>query len=238
MKSIKPFIYLMLLLVLMPLAGCDPTQEQIATETTTAQTATAVLWTPTSTIAPTLPPTVTPTIAPTLTPTSTSTPTPTQMATTLESTSFQLKDLTFSIVIPEGWEKATDPDRVILSGPTTAGIKTIITFSLDQYSMGGVPFEGDELGISLFSAHVQNTISEMVQNMVSESEDFLTTPDGKPYFRWIMDHKTNGKEIHQAFYIFGSGKWFMTIMYGRAKSAGTETDVLIDEAMKTLRFGQ
>lgn len=160
------------------------------------------------------------------------------MAALLESASFQIKDLTFSIDIPMGWQQTTDPDHVILSGPTTAGINTIVTFSLDQYSMFGTSLDGDEFGIALFSAHVQDTIAGMVQNMISESEDFLKTPGGEPYFRWVMDHKTNGKEVHQIFYIFGSGKWFLTVMYGRAKSADAETDGLIDAAVKTLKFEQ
>ncbi len=100
--------------------------------------------------------------------------------------------------------------------------------------MLGAPIDADEFGISMFSAHVQDTIAGLVQNMVQVNEEFLNTPEGAPYFRWIMEHKTNGKEIHQAFYIFGSEKWFLTIMYARAKSTGTETDILIDETMNTL----
>jgi len=242
MKPHKPSIYLALLLALMPLTGCGHSQEQISAPTATAQTAAAARWTPTGTATATLTPITTPTTPPTqtLTPTSTSssTPAPTQTAASYSGSSFQIKDLTFSIVVPEGWKKVTNPNNVIFVGPTYAGIQTILSFSLDQYSMAGASIEADDIGISLFTAHVQDTISGMVQNMLPVSEDFLNTPDGKPYFRWILEHDTNGKQVHQAMYIYGSGKWFLTAMYGRAKSAGTETDVLIDETMTTLMFGQ
>jgi len=114
----------------------------------------------------------------------------------------------------------------------------ILTFSLDQSNMFGSPMDADETGIALFSAHIQDTISEMTQNVVQVSEDFLNTAEGEPYFRWVMEHNSNGKQLHQAFYVFGSGKLFLTVMYGRPISSGAEYDAIIDEAMKTLMFDQ
>lgn len=99
-----------------------------------------------------------------------------------------------------------------------------------------MPLEADDIGIPMFSAHVQDTMEGLTRNIVQISEDFLETNDGTLYFRWIMEHNPKGTELHQAFYISGSGKWFLTAMYGRPKSAGSEYDQQIDEAIKTLSF--
>ncbi len=229
-KQFKKFICLALLLMLIPLAGCGPTQEQISTQTAVAQTAIAGLWTPTSTPTPIPIPSATPT------PSATSTIASTPMAVSGNVTTFTLKDITFSLLVPDGWSATSETKRIILKGPIISGIQTILTFSLDQYSLGDAPLDADWMGIAMFSAHVQDTISGMVQKPVSLSEDFLETPDGLPYFRWEMEHSTNGKENHMVFYIFGTGKWFLTGMYGRVKADGAEMDAIIDEVMKTLKF--
>lgn len=232
----KPYIYCSLLLALTLLAGCGLSQEQIAAQTGTAQTAIAALWTPTLTNTAVPVPTATPTITsspmPSQAPTQTFTPGPS----TDPRTSFTLQDLTFSFVVPEGWKASGESDQVILNGPTTDGIQMVLTASVDQYSMLGEPMDADEVGISLFSAHVQDTIAGMISNPVNISEDFLNTPEGEPYFRWVLEHHTNGKDRHMVFYIFGSEKSFLTIMYGRATAAGNETDAVIDKTMKMLRF--
>lgn len=240
----KLFFYLALWLGLLPLAGCGPSQKQIAARTATAQTAVAALWTPTPTSTGTATSTATPTstatstITPTTSPSQTPTLTPIPTTTSGSRASFTIRGVTFSFVPPEGWKKTDDPNHVILNVPTVAGTQMILTFSLDQYSLLGKPMDADEIGISMFSAHVQNKLVGMTKNVVQISEDFLNTADDNPYFRWVMEHNTNGKEQHMVFYIFGTGKWFLTVMYGRPKSAGSEYDPLIDEAMKTLMFEQ
>lgn len=240
--SLKPFIYLAHLLVLLSLVGCGPSQEQIAAQTATAQTAVAALWTatPTATAAPTLTftPTITPSFTPTQKPTLTPTTTPTSTPVDDQRTSFKIKDVTVSFVAPEDCERASDPDHVIYTGTDAAGNQLILTFSLDQYTMLGSPMNADEVGIAFFSAHVQDTVAEIASNIVEVSEDFIVSADGGQGFRWVLEHKTNGKELHQAFYIFGSGEWFLTVMYGRPIKAGVKTDAVIDEAMQTIRFEQ
>lgn len=96
--------------------------------------------------------------------------------------------------------------------------------------------DADEVGIALFSAHVQDTIIEMIQNYDQISEDFLSTPESEPYFRWEMAHNTNGNALHQMIYIFGSKQSFLTIMYGRPMTSGEEYDRLVDDAINTLVF--
>ncbi len=117
-------------------------------------------------------------------------------------------------------------------------MQLILSFSLDQYAMLGTPLDADEMGIALYSAHVQDTLAEMTKNVTNISEDFGKNAEGEAYFRWVMQHTANGKELHQAFYIFGTGKWFMTVMYGRPITAGDEYDAIIEEAMQTLFFEQ
>lgn len=232
----KLSIYLILFLVSLLLIGCGPSQEEIAARTATAQTAIAALWTPTFTATATPTPTHTPTITPSATPTLTPTQTPSPTPTSGPRTTFTKQGVTFSLVVPEGWEKSSDPNHLILNGPVVDGKQMVLTFSLDQYSLMGSPMDADELGISFFSAHVQDVLAGMVKNPVSLSEDFIKSNAGATYFRWIMEHNTNGKELHQSFYIFGKDKWFLTVMYGRAKSAGEETDKQVDDAMQTLQF--
>lgn len=240
MYSFKRLVSGSFLFALVLLSGCGPTQEQIATQTATAHAAPQALQAPTSTLTRTPVLSATPNTIPTQTPANDLLSTPTlaltQMTINGKVTSFTLKEVTFSIVVPEGWSTSIESNRIVLIGPTIAGIQTFLTFSLDQFDFMGTALDADLLGIAMFSAHVQDTLAEMTQNLVSGSEDFLETPDGTPYFRWIMEHNTNGRNMHQAFYFFGSGKWFLTVMYGRAKSGGGETDTLIDETIKTLKF--
>lgn len=228
----------MLLLTLIPLAGCGPSQAQIDLMTATARTATAAAWTPTPTATATPTSTATPTITPSPTPTQTPSHTPTPTATAPARASYTRKGLTFSFAKLDGWEKADDPNHLILTGPAYADTQLILTFSVDQYTLMGSTVDADEFGIAMFSAHVQDKLSGMVQNVVLLSEDFLKTPEGLPYFRWTFEHKTNGKEWHQAIYIFGKEKSFLTIMYGRLQSAGDDYDLLVDEVMKTFTFEQ
>ena len=102
--------------------------------------------------------------------------------------------------------------------------------------MMGRFIDADDIGISLFSAYVQDTIIGLTKNVVQISEDFLDNAEGEPYFRWIMELNANGKELHQTFYIFGSDQWFLTVMYARPISAGAENDSVIEESMNSLRF--
>ncbi len=228
----------MLVLALVPLAGCTPSQEQIAAQTATAQTAIAALWTTTPSPTATSSPTATATITPSPTITQTPTQTPTQTVTPLPLTRLSLKDVNFSFAALEGWKKSDDPSHLILYGPTAAGEQLILSFSLDQYSLMGNVVDADDFGISMFSAHVQDTVQGMAQKLVQVSEDFLTSDDEKTYFRWEMEHTTNGRALHQIFYIFGTGKWFLTVMYGRPISAGAENDEIVDAAMQTLVLDQ
>jgi len=240
MNPFKRLVYVSYLFALVLLSGCGPTQEQKAAQTATAHAAVQALQVPTrvSTREPVL--SATPNTISTQTPAndllSTSTLVPTQMSLNGTVTSFTLKEVTFSLVVPEGWSSSTESNRIVLIGPTVDGIQTFLAFSLDQYEIAGNLLDADMFGIAWFSAHVQDTIAGMTPNMVSGSENFLETPDGTTYFRWVMEHNTNGRNMHQVFYIFGSGKWFLTMMYGRAKSGGAETDTLIDETIITLKF--
>ena len=232
MTSIKRLFYLVFIFTLIIITGCGPTQEQISTQTATAQTAIAALWTPISS------PTATPPPKPTLTPTPRETPAiaPSLNPDQGKATLFAIEDISFSLIVPEDWTTSTDLTSVELYGPVIGGIQPSLTFRLDQFSLGDTPMNADWMGISMFSAFVQDTITDQVQNPVMVSEGLIEDPGGMIYFRWIMEHKTNGREYHHAFYIFGSGKWFLTGMYSRGKSGGSEMDALIDDTMKTLKF--
>ena len=93
-----------------------------------------------------------------------------------------------------------------------------------------------DFDVFFYAALVQGDLEEELQDLVSVSEDFLTTEDGKDYFRWEVTDTQKGVSYQQVFYFFGSGKWKLVATYTRPKNQGTEYDALVDEAMKSLRF--
>lgn len=233
-------LFLMLLLAFFSLTGCGPSQEQIVAQTATAQTAVAALWTATPTVTTTVTstplPSATSTPKPSFTPTQPPSQTPTPADDSGPRTTLTSQGVTFSLVAPVGWEKAGDPDQAVLGGPTLEGTRLVLTFSIDQYNLFGKSIAADEFGIAMFSAHVQETINGMVGQSEQISEDFLETPQGVSYFRWVIEHTARGKKLHSVFYIFGSGDNFLTVMYGRPAAADAEYDPLIDAAVETIRF--
>lgn len=238
LTNFKPLVYLITLFAVMILTACAPNQEQITAQTATAQTAIAASWTPTftSTATPTSTVTQTVTPSPTATQTLTQTPTETPTTITLPGTDFTIKDVTFSLFMPEDWEKADSPDGPVMIGPTVASKQLSVGFLVDQYNLFGSPMDADEVGIPMFAAQVQDNVTAVTKDFKQVSEDFLETEEGKMIFRWEIEHKTNGKELHQVFYISGSGKWYLIAIYTRPISAGSEYDPIIDETMKKLLF--
>jgi hypothetical protein len=235
MKTIHLFLALCLFLAL---AACVPSPEQKATMTATALTATAAAWTPTPTATdtPTVTPTSTPT--PTPTPTRTLTPTPTSTSTstptitltptpTPDPNRFTAKDNTFSLVPPKGWKsKDVGLAYPALFGPPTGNFTPNLVFAEDSSIW---PVEA-------YAAMVQDALKVRLQGYMQISEDYLTTDEGKNYFKWVMENTQQGKAARQTLYFFESGDAKLVITYTRLKSKGAEYDAQIDEAMKTVQF--
>ena len=90
--------------------------------------------------------------------------------------------------------------------------------------------------VFFYAATVQDTLKENLQNLSQISEDYLTTDDGKDYFRWEVTDTQKGVRYRQVFYFFESGDWKLVITYTRPNNQGSEYDALVDEAMNTVRF--
>ncbi len=90
--------------------------------------------------------------------------------------------------------------------------------------------------VEFYAAMVQDQLKETIPNVSQISEDFLTTPDGKDYFRWEIEYTQFNIKIHQIIYFFESGDWKLIITYSRPSSQGSEYDAQVDDAIETLQF--
>ena len=90
--------------------------------------------------------------------------------------------------------------------------------------------------MDFFAAMVQDSLKEKLKNLIQISEDYLTTADGKHYFRWEVTDIQQGVTYHQVFYFFESGDWKLVITYTRPKDQGSQNDTLVDDSMTTVRF--
>jgi hypothetical protein len=232
MKSLHLFYGIVVVL----LAACGPSAEQQATMVATALTATAAAWTltPTATATatitptPTLTPTPTETSTPTLTPTSTNTATKTPTATqTPDPNRYYAPDKSYSLIPPEGWQPVdAGLEYPALVGPEVGNYSPNLVFNQERYSFP----------MAFYSAVVQDSLAESLQNLTTIGEEFLTTDQGKEYFRWEVTDTRQGVTYHQVFYFFESGDWKLVITYSRLNSQGSENDALVDEAMKTVIY--
>ncbi len=212
--------------LLLALVACGPSPEQQATMTATAMTATAAAWTPTPTSTNTPTPTVTPTPTPTATPTNTPTVTPTPTITP-DPSRYYAADKTFSFVLPTGWvEKKVGLEYPALFGP-----------QYETYTLNLVMLEEESsFPMAFYAAQIQDSSKKLIPNIKQISEDFLTTEDGKDYFRWAFNSTQYGNYMQQVYYIFESDNWKLSIVYSRPANQGAENDAIIDTTMKTVRF--
>ena len=232
---LMPFILFLLLT-----AACGPSLEQQATMTATSLTAIAAAWTSTPTETSTATATATNTATSTSTSTPTEIPTPTRTATktkvptktatptqTHDPNRYYAPDNSFSLIPPEGWLPADmGLDYPGLVGPKVGNFSPNLVFIREKSTFD----------MSFYAAIVQDTLKANLQNLIQISEDFLTTDEGKDYFRWEITDTQKGVSYRQVFYFFGSGDWKLVITYTRQNSQGSEYDPVVDEAMKTVRF--
>ncbi len=96
----------------------------------------------------------------------------------------------------------------------------------------------EETSISMASyvAVLKEAMSKIYPALKPISEDFLTTEDGKEYFRWVFNNSAQGMTLRQIYYLYDSGNWKLSIVYTRLSAQGAENDALVDAAMKTVRF--
>ncbi len=219
-------------LLCLSLAACGPSAEQQATMTATAMTATAAAWTPTYTATATATDTPTPTPTDTPSPTSTSTPTLTPTITqtptqTPDPNRFYAPDGSFSLIPPEGWQsQEAGMQYPALAGPRLGNFTLNLVFIQEKSTFP----------MAMYSAFVQDALKETLKGLKEIKEDFLTTAEGKEYFRWEIQSTMQGVAYHQVLYFFESGDWKLVITYTRPLSQGSEYDAQVDEAMQTVRF--
>lgn len=208
------------------LAACGPSPDQQAAMTATALTATAVQWTatPTSTSTPTL------TLIPTSTPLSTATPTPTLTLTpslTPDPDRYYPPGTSMSMVVPEGWIPFTQGGTAGLTNPTMKGFFPSILIIEDPV----------ELDLGLYTAQLQDSLTPQLAGYKMIKEDFLTTPDGLPYFRWEFQvNNEEGKDVRVVMYVLEGGLRKGIFQYTRDKNSQQELDVQVEEAINSVRF--
>ncbi len=224
-------IYLLFLLAV-TITSCGPSVEQIATMTSASLTSTAAAWTPTPTRTITPTATITPTSTPSPTATNTATPTPTATLTATPTAThnpdvYYAPDNSFSISGLKGWEpKDIGLKYPVLIGPTVGKFNPNLVFIVDKSTFP----------LAFYSAQVQDGIKASVTILKDISEDFLTTNDGKDYFRWVIEDSINNVVYHQVVYVFESGDGKLVITYTRPADQGEDLDNVVDEAMKTVQF--
>jgi hypothetical protein len=196
--------------------ACGVSPEEQSTMTATALTATAASWTKTPTA--TLTSTATSTLIPTKTTTPTKTPDPGR---------YYSRDKTFSFVALEGWDEVdVGYDYPNLLGPQAGGFRINMIFVQERSNFPA----------AFYSAIVQDSITENNQSVKQISEDFLTTKEGKDYFRWEITFVYDGNTYRQMYYFYDSDPWVLVIKYTRLDSAGAEYDALVDASMETVQF--
>ena len=222
---------LLYVLVILLLAACGPSPQQQAAMLAGTMTAIVTAWTPTpptpsATMTPSPTPTHTP--APTLTPTPTLVPTGTSTPTqTPDPRYYFAPDRSYALIPPEGW-RAVDIGLPYpaLVGPMLGNTPVGLNFFE----------ESSKLPLGMYSAMVQDSVTGKMHSYSQVSEDFLTTDDGKDYFRWEFTNKENGTAVRSIVYFFDSGDNKLTIAYARPNNRGAKYDALVEEAMKTVRF--
>jgi hypothetical protein len=217
---------ILLIIPLIFLAACSPSPEQQATIVATALTATAAVWTPTSTDTPTPTPTQTPTPTNTATPTQTATITPTPTE-TLDPDYYYPPDQSFSFIPPEGW------------------VQRELGFKYPSFVSPRVGESQASLGIAqeeatIPMASMMDTLQDSFAKIFSDFEvvggEYLITNDGSDYFRWEITFTQNEIKIREVFYFFESGGWRLVIVYGIPAALGSEFDTVVEEAMKTVHY--
>jgi hypothetical protein len=229
-------VIILSLILLATITACGPSAEEQATLTATAQTATAAAWTltPTITDTPTRTSTATQTATSTVTSTPTASATPTQTPTktqtptiTPDPNRYYATDDTFSFVVPEGWEMVpSGMEYPVLYGPDVGGYFVNVLFTQEE-----VPFP-----MAIYTAFFQEDVMASLENLTQVREDFLLTDEGDGYFRWEVTNINDGITYHQVFYFFESGDWKLLAIYSRPDDRGAENDILVDEAMSTMRY--
>ncbi len=226
--------FLFPLFLLLWLSACGPSAEQQATLTAESLTAIAASWTatpsPTTTATATLTPTPTSTETATPTPTSTpsSTPTKTSTATkTPDPDRYYAPDDSFSLIPPTDWQPAEiGLEFPGLIGPKVGNFSPNLIFIRDESTFP----------VFFYAAIVQDDLKESLQNLSEISEDYLTTDEGKDYFRWEITDTQNGISLRQIFYFFESGNMKLVITYTRLNNQASEYDAVVDKAMQSVRF--
>lgn len=89
----------------------------------------------------------------------------------------------------------------------------------------------------MYTAQVQDAISAGITGYKLIGEDFRTSPDGLPYFRWeFQGIADDGMVIRFVIYIFESGELKEVLHYIRPMNSGKELDKPVEEAILSVRF--
>lgn len=114
----------------------------------------------------------------------------------------------------------------ILIGPSVGGFTPNLVIVQEEVNFP----------MAFYSAVIQDSFAEIFQDLTSIREDFLSTEEGKDYFRWEVTNVQQGELLRQIFYFFESGDWKLMVTFTRPNNAGAAYDELIDEVMQTVKY--
>lgn len=202
----KNFLSIFFIISSLLLINCQSISGILATETPTV--------TATATTTPTQTPRPTPTRRPSLTPTP-------------DAGRFTNSDGSYSFLLPDGWnlDDETD-DYALFIGPTRNGIESTLV-------VGKVT---DSTMFEMWTAHVQDDTTELLQSYTLISEDFLETDAGESYFRWEFTARQQGVKLHFVFYMYDTGTWKLVLTYMRLDTASDKDDALIDKTARSVLY--
>jgi formylglycine-generating enzyme required for sulfatase activity len=121
----------------------------------------------------------------------------------------------------------------------------------DNYAIDfAAPSTGDAVGLSIMQKQKESgkeNLSILVgithaffatADITEVSEKYFTrTDDDIPYARWEFVINSNDGKSHNVIYMFDADDWQLVVFYTRPSNQGEENDILVDEAMKTLCYG-
>ena len=196
------------------LSGCGPSRETLATRTAAMQTATATMWTPTSTVTPTS----------TLTPTHTSTP-------TVDSRYYETSgEIHFSYVPPVGWAQSQPVNGSLMGWYWKGETMTCpLAFTMEK----------SDLALESYFQKSQAEMAKMFADFsVLSQAPFITDAKVEAIKMEASFTLSMGVDIklYAAIYVFHQGGYLVIAVYDRPYDLDNSQDPIVDTSMRTFRF--
>jgi hypothetical protein len=219
------------MLILASLACTSPLPDQPATQTSSAETADAMLWTET--------PTITPTKSPIKSPTQTKLPTTDTYRLTMTRFPGSINNpnrfyetagnVHFSYVPPSKWSevKAKEGPFSAWKGPLDPSCFFCELSFMDEQS---------DLGSGFYAMIVEESILSNLPNYVLRTEDTFNTDIGVDSYQVIFNFESRGIPLFGMMFVFSVSDHLVYAVYTRLWDGNSDQDDVITQSMKTFQF--